>query len=348
MGCHGLGDSLAVAAGGANVVLNGDHGVAHTGDGVGPVNCVVAKYGDVAVGSIGGENAVERDTVDIDKSPADGDNGVGVQVGAVDSGHRHVIGIDNALVDFGCGDGGGEFVAVAVEGDGVPITAIDAVNAFGFGNAALVGDDCTHRYVAAAHGRGVAHDAFVQDAHGVVGGNLLGYAVDGTAAAVKIAHVDGVDGVSWIGGLQGVDIGTVPFSGGVAVDHGRETGLQNKVVDKRVVAIGAGILFVVFGLAGEIRAVVLAGERDGGLVILAVENACIRAERVDVAGTGGVISPAAVAFGHDGEYKTVLLAHVGIEVNVAGTAVISVGGQDMGFSLSKQAAQSLEGLASAQ
>lgn len=52
VGSHGFGDALAVVAGGPDVVLDGDEGVAQGGDGVGEISGVVAVVVGVAVGGV--------------------------------------------------------------------------------------------------------------------------------------------------------------------------------------------------------------------------------------------------------------------------------------------------------
>ena len=225
--------------------------------------------------------------------------GVGVE-GAVDDGYVGYA-VDDVVMDNGVNTvykesalrtGHAAVVAVAVggEADGLPFATVGAVDAFGMGYAALVGDDGTDGHFV-LQVVGTADNAFVKYAHGVVGGYLFGDAVDGAAAAVKGAHVDRIDGVAGVGFLEFLDVVAVPGCGRLSVDYSRETGLEDEVVDEGVVAVGAGVLLVIFPLGGEVGAVVLAGEGDGGFVVGAVEKGGVGAEGVDVAGTGAVVCP---------------------------------------------------------
>ena len=127
-------------------------------------------------------------------------------------------------------------------------------------DAALVGDKGAEGdFGQCAEVHLVVHGV-VQDAHGVVGGNLLGDAVDGAAGAVVGAHVDAVERVAGIELLHSLDVGAVPC-GSRHVVHidGREAGLQDVVVHDQVVGIGA-CKIPIFLLVIPAAAVVVGGE----------------------------------------------------------------------------------------
>ena len=242
------------------------------------------------------------------------------------------------------GHAAAEAVAVGGEFHGVPLLAARlAPFQLRAGDAAAVGDDGADGdalHLARRHG---VVQVAVQDADGVVGGDLLGDAVDGAAAAVEFAHVDAVERVARIGLLDEFDVGAVPFGGGHAVGtHGREAGLDDEVVDEGVVGVGAGVVVVVFALAAEVGAVVARGEGQGGHgAVVGAEEGGVGGEAVNVLLSRAVVGPAAVGLGHHGEDEAVLVPHVGVEVDVACAAVILVGGEDVGGALADEVAQGL-------
>ena len=122
---------------------------------------------------------------------------------------------------------------------------------------------------------------------------------------------------------------------------GREAGLDDEVVHKGVVAVGAGVTAVILRLTAEVAAIVGAGERNGGAVIVAAEVALVAAERVHVALAHAVVVPITVLLRHDAEDELVLVNHVGIEVHVAGAAVIVEGRQDVGGAGTDEGAQAV-------
>ena len=89
-------------------------------------------------------------------------------------------------------------------------------------------------------------DALVDNADGVVGRNLLGDAVDGSAISVESPYIDTVEGVARIEFLHIFDVGTVPVSGRHSVfTYRREARLQDVVVDEGMVGIGTGVFQIV-------------------------------------------------------------------------------------------------------
>ena len=192
-------------------------------------------------------------------------------------------------------------------------------------------------------------DVLVEDTDGVVGGNLLGDAVDGTARAVELTHIHRIDSVARIGGGDSFEVGAVPSGRGLSVDHRGEAGLKDDVVDEGVVGVGAGVVGGIFGLRDEVAAIVLRGEGKGAHgVVVAVEEALVGAEGVDVLLSGSVVNPRGVSVGHHGEDEAVLVPGIGVEVHVAGAAVVAVAGQDVGGALTEELTESLFGLSGIQ
>ena len=220
VGSHRLGDGLAIFAGGADVVFDGNQRIAHERHSVDKVEGVDIIGVDVAESGVDGDNGVNYDGVDR------GD-GIGMDEGTVQFGVGNIVCVNYALVDGSSGQNTGELVAVPIETECVPFAAIDTVDGLSMVDSAAVGDNGTNRDVVATHGVGRANDGFVQDADGVIGRNLLGDTVDGTARAVELTHVNWVDGVARIGSLQLFNIGTVPSCAGLSVDNLREARLQD-------------------------------------------------------------------------------------------------------------------------
>ena len=97
-----------------------------------------------------------------------------------------------------------------------------------------------------------------------------------------------------------------------------------------MVAIGTGVVIVVRGLAGEIATVVGAGERQTVTLVVQSKVGLIGSQRVHVFHACLVVGPIAVVLRHDREDKLILVPHVGIEVDMAGAAVILECRQDIG------------------
>lgn len=248
------------------------------------------------------------------------------------------------------GGNSGDIVVVVIGShvDFLPLSVGDTVHEFSTLDAVDIGDDGGNSSIVGVIGvAGVAMERLMEDADGVLGGNLLGDAVDGTAGAIEFTYVNTIDGVSWIGFLEFLDVGTVPGSGRHTVtSHGREAGLDDEVVDEGVVGVGACVLVVVLSLAGKVGTIVSRGEGDGGVAVGGIEDAMIGAEGVHVLVSCFIVGPAAVGVRHFAEDEHVFVNHVGVEVHMAGAAVIFECREDMGGASANEGAHAVEDLVS--
>ena len=103
-----------------------------------------------------------------------------------------------------------EAVAVCGETKRLPVAMIGAVDHLGMVDAAAIGDDGTDGDTCHLAQINAAVNILMQDADGVVGGNLLGDAVECPSLTIERTHVNAVDTIARIGSLDGLDVRTVP------------------------------------------------------------------------------------------------------------------------------------------
>ena len=148
-------------------------------------------------------------------------NGIGDGFSVVGGSAQIVIHSDIAAFAINGGkrkNAGEAIVSFGLQTAFVPLSAVCSPICLHLGNSTPVGDGSTDLHVFVRIGFiSISCDGGMQYADGVIGRNLLGDAMDGTAATIESAHVDGVDGITGIGFLQLLNALSVPFFGGHSI-----------------------------------------------------------------------------------------------------------------------------------
>ena len=109
-----------------------------------------------------------------------------------------------------------------------------------------------------------------------------------------------------------------------------------------MVGVGARVGCVVLFLVSERLSLLLRGEwQVCHVVVVAVEDALLPAEQVDIVVPRRIVCPRTVCIGHDGEDEAILVVGIGIEVHMAGATVEEVAGDDVCGPLAQHLMQSL-------